>query len=62
MLRSNFLLPFGRLRAGSMPVMVSHVMVSSACPEFIEGSNHARALPLELFPKPSPNRGFSDFL
>jgi hypothetical protein len=54
MLRSSFLLPFGRLRAGSMPVMVSHVMASLL--------NHARALPLELFPKPFPNRGFSDFL
>jgi len=49
MLRSSFLLPFGRIRAGSMPVMVSL-------------SNHARALPLELFPKPFPNRGFPDFL
>jgi len=50
----RFLLPFGRLRAGSMPVMVSHVMVSF--------SNDARALPLEFFQKPFPNRGFSDFL
>jgi hypothetical protein len=39
---------------GSMPVVASHVMVSL--------SNHARALPPELFPKPFPNRGFSDFL
>ncbi|MCX5855965.1 MAG: hypothetical protein NTZ24_15590 [Deltaproteobacteria bacterium] len=53
-LRSSFLLPFGRLKVGSMPVVASHVMVSL--------SNHARALPPELFPKPFPNRGFSDFL
>jgi hypothetical protein len=48
-LRSSFLLPFGRLKVGSMPVVASL-------------SNHARALPPELFPKPFPNRGFSDFL
>jgi len=34
MLRSSFLLPFGKLMAGLFPVTVSHVMVSL--------SNHAR--------------------
>ncbi len=53
-LRSSFLLPLGRLRAASMPVVASYVMVS--------WSKRARALPPELFSKLSPNRGFSDFL
>jgi hypothetical protein len=37
-----------------MPVMVNHVTVNLL--------NHAHILPLEFFPKPFPNRGFSDFL
>jgi len=39
----RLILPFGRLRAGSMPVMVSL-------------SNHARALPLELFKEAAPEQ------
>jgi len=50
----RFLLPRDKLGAGLFPVAVSHVMVSL--------SNHARALPLELFTKPPLNRGFCDFL
>jgi hypothetical protein len=50
----RFLLPRDKLGAGLFPVAVSHVMVSL--------SNHARALPLELFTKQPLNRGFYDFL
>ena len=50
----RFLLPRDKLGAGLFPVAVSHIMVSL--------SNHARALPLELFTKPPLNRGFYDFL
>ena len=47
----RFIPPLDKLGAGVFPaVTVSHVMVSL--------SNHARALPLELFPKPAQNNGY----
>jgi hypothetical protein len=42
----SFLLPLDKLGAGLFPVTVSHVMVSL--------SNHARALPLEIFKEAAP--------